>query len=101
MYIYNVTAKVDLAVHESWLRWMKEVHIPDVLSTGLFTHHRILHLLEQDESDGVTYAIQYFCSHLDHYHTYIHQHAPLMRQHVIDAWGEQVYLFRTIMEVIN
>ncbi len=101
MFIYNVTAKVDPLITESWLKWMKEIHIPDVLATGMFTHHRILHLLEMDESDGVTYAIQYFCSSLQHYHNYIEQFAPAMRKKVIENWGEQVMLFRTIMEVIN
>ncbi len=101
MFIYNVTAKVDPAVHESWLRWMQEIHIPDVLSTGMFTHHRILRLLEMDETDGVTYAVQYFCSSFQHYLNYIEQYAPVMRKSVAENWGDQVMLFRTIMEVIN
>ena len=34
MYIYNVTTNIDESVHDEWLHWMKEIHIPDVLATG-------------------------------------------------------------------
>lgn len=101
MFIYNVTVQVNHSVHEDWLNWMKSEHIPDVLATGMFTHHRMLKLLETDESDGITYAIQYFCNTKDMYDQYISRFAPEMRQKVADRWGNQVIAFRTLMEVIN
>ena len=36
MYIYNVTINIDETVHEPWLRWMRDEHIPDMLATGKF-----------------------------------------------------------------
>ena len=36
MVLYNVTINIDYAVHDEWLDWMKNVHIPDVMNTGLF-----------------------------------------------------------------
>ncbi len=37
MIIYNVTVKIDLDVHDLWLKWMKEEHIPRVMETACFT----------------------------------------------------------------
>ena len=40
----------------------KEEHIPEVMSSGQFSDYKFFRLLEQDETDGVTYIIQYFSS---------------------------------------
>jgi hypothetical protein len=101
MYLYNVTCLVTNDLHTEWLAWMRSEHIPEVIATGLFSHHRILRLRDTDESDGVTYAIQYFCSSREAYDLYILKHAPAMRRIVQEKWGESVVSFRTLMEVIN
>jgi len=101
MIIYNVTCKVGTDISEKWLLWMKEEHIPEVIATGLFTHHRILRLLDMDESDGITFAIQYFCQNRQAYDLYIELHAGELREKVLIKWGNGVVAFRTLMEVIN
>ncbi|RYZ53902.1 MAG: DUF4286 family protein, partial [Sphingobacteriales bacterium] len=79
MIIYNVTIKVEKEVAAEWLTWMKKEHIPDLMKTGLFIDYKLCHLLEQDETEGITYAVQYFCDNLEHYETYISEHAQKMR----------------------
>ena len=99
--IYNVTTKVDTAAVDNWLRWIKEVHIPDMMSTGCFTHTVILLLLEVDDTEGPTYAVQYHCENRAHYNLYIERHAPLMRKKTVDTWGEKVLSFRSVLEMID
>ena len=41
MVIYNVTIKIDWSIHEHWLRWVREVHIPDVLATEMFYKYQL------------------------------------------------------------
>lgn len=101
MYIYNVTSLVASEIHEDWLKWMKESHIPRVIATGLFSHHRILRLRDTDESEGVTYAMQYFCSSREAYDLYQAKYSPALRDEVREKWSEGVVSFRTLMEVIN
>jgi hypothetical protein len=101
MYIYNVTSLVPPDVHTDWLNWMKVEHIPRVIATGLFSHHRILRLRDADESDGVTYAVQYFCSSREAYELYLARHAPSLRREVREKWSNGIVSFRTLMEVIN
>ena len=101
MVIYNVTSNVALPIAEQWLQWMKEIHIPEVLNTGMFTHYRILRLLDMDETEGITYAIQYFASSKENCRKYIDEFAPALREKVLKKWGEQVISFRTLMEAVD
>lgn len=101
MYIYNVTCLATHDIHEKWLDWMRTEHIPEVIATGLFSHHRILRLRDTDESDGVTYAIQYFCSSREAYDIYVSKYAGELRRKVQEKWGQSIVSFRTLMEVIN
>ena len=101
MIIYNVTIKVAEAIKTEWLDWLKQEHVPDVLGTKCFSKATILHLLQTDDSEGPTYAIQYFAESLGDYERYIDDFAVTMRQKSFDRWGDQFIAFRTIMEVVN
>lgn len=101
MIIYNVTIKVENSIAADWLIWLKEEHIPDVISTGCFTHATVLHLIETDDSEGVTYAVQYQADNKDLYSRYIEKFADGMRTKGADKWGNQFIAFRTVMEVVH
>jgi len=101
MIIYNVTIKVQESIKTDWLQWLKEEHIPEVIQTGCFTNATILRLLETDETEGPTYAVQYFAESKGLYNNYIENHAPLLRQKSFDKWGNQFIAFRSVMQVVN
>jgi hypothetical protein len=101
MFIYNVTTQLSWTIHNEWLEWMRETHIPEVVGTGCFTHHRMVRLLEVDESEGPTYAVQYFTDSLEIYRRYITQFAPALRLDAQKKWGEACISFRSLMEVVH
>ena len=101
MLVYNVTTKITNAIHEDWLAWMRDVHIPDVLATGCFTTANILRLLDIDDSEGPTYAIQYYAKTKTDYDQYINQFAPALKQETITKWGQQMIAFRSLMQLVN
>lgn len=101
MIIYNVTVKTDHSIAAAWLQWLKEEHIPDIIRTGCFTHANILRLVEVDESDGITYAVQYHAANKEQYDRYISEFANEMRQKATDKWGNKFIAFRTVMQVVN
>lgn len=101
MIIYNVTVKVEEAIAEDWLQWLLKDHIPDVMSTGCFSSHKVVRLLEIDDSEGPTYAIQYNADSLERYTQYIEMYAPFMRQKSIDKWGQRFMAFRSTMQVVQ
>jgi hypothetical protein len=101
MIIYNVTVKLEAAIHPAWLQWMQETHIPEVVGTGCFTHATLLRLLEVDESEGPTYAIQYHAESKALYNRYIDKYAAAMRQQGFARWGNRFIAFRSVMQVVN
>jgi hypothetical protein len=101
MFIYNVTTKVTWSIHEEWLAWMKETHVPEVIQTGCFTHATILRLLEIDEEEGPTYAFQYHAESKSLYNRYIEKFAPQFKQEIFTKWGSNFIAFRSLMQVVN
>lgn len=101
MYIYNVTTKVAHLIHTNWLHWMKNEHIPAVMSTNCFTKHVFVKLLELDEEDGVTYAVQYFAKNLADYNKYIDEFSSNLRNDGTRKWGNQTIAYRTLMQVVD
>ena len=101
MFIYNVTIKVQEPIHQAWLQWLKEEHVPEVLATGCFTNATIVRLLDVDDSEGPTYAIQYNAESKALYNRYIENFANILRQKSFDKWGNQFMGFRSLMQVIN
>ncbi len=100
MIIYNVTVKVDNDVAAAWVEWMKSEHMADLMSTGLFVDCRLCRLLDQDETEGMTYTAQYFLTDIGQYDQYISLHAGNMREKGFKLFGAKFAAFRTVMEEI-
>lgn len=101
MIIYNVTIKVDASIAGDWLQWIKEDHIPAMIATGCFTEASILRLLEVDDSEGPTYAIQYKTDDKEVYEEYINKYSSKMRNESFEKWGNKFIAFRSLMQVVN
>ncbi|HSC54421.1 MAG TPA: DUF4286 family protein [Phnomibacter sp.] len=101
MIIYNVTTAVTWQVHDAWLQWMRDTHIPEVMATQCFVRHQWVRLLDADETDGPTYAVQYYAPDLATLEQYTHQHSGALRQKVVDLWRDQCISFRSVMELVS
>jgi len=101
MIIYNVTVKVEQSIAEAWLKWLLEEHLPEVMNTGCFASNKVVRLLEVDDSEGPTYAIQYHADSKADYNRYIEMHAEGMRQKSFDKWGNRFISFRSVMQVVQ
>ncbi len=100
MIIYNVTVKVDLEFHDLWLKWLQEEHIQRVLETGCFTDCKIYRLLEEDTSDGISYAIQYFANSMSDYFNYKEHHAARLQKEGMDLFPGKFQAFRTLLKEV-
>jgi hypothetical protein len=101
MIVYNITTKVHSNIDAAWLQWQKEEHIPEMMATGLFTDYKLFRLLDQDDSEGNTYVIQYSAANADQYSQYTTVYAALLRQKAFRKWGDQFISFRSVLEVIH
>src|SRR5260221_7279039 len=71
MILYVVSIKIQQSVHDDWMKYMQQVHIPDVMKTGCFTNCVLSRVLEPASEQGWTaYSIQYACDSLENYQRY-------------------------------
>ena len=101
MIVYNVTIKVEWSIHNEWLPWMLEEHMPEIISTGCFRQSQLLRLLEVDEEEGPTYAAQYYAESKALYNQYIEKFAAEKREQAFQKWGNRFIAFRSVMQQVE
>ena len=101
MIIYNVTINIDDSVHDKWLAWMMEKHIPEMMETGKFYKAKIVKVLVVEEMGGTTYSIQYFTESKDTLESYYKEDAPRMREEGARLFGDKMLAFRTELELLK
>lgn len=100
MYIYNVTINIDESIHDTWLDWMKQHHIPAMLDTGKFSKALMTRVRFEEEMGGVTYSVQYRTDSKATLNKYYDEDASTMRAQSKPFEGKFV-AFRTELEVIS
>lgn len=100
MILYNITVSIDENVHDEWLSWMKETHIPDVLETGLFIENKICRIHAHEEG-GISYSIQYLAKDQADYDRYQAEHAPELQKEHTEKFKGKFAAFRTVLEVVH
>ncbi|MEO8666036.1 MAG: DUF4286 family protein [Ignavibacteria bacterium] len=101
MILYNVTVNIDPSVHDEWLEWIKNKHVPDVLATGLFIENKIYRVLSEHESEGYTYSFQYFLGSKSDLEKYQKEFAPKLQKEHSDKFKDKFVAFRTVLELVE
>lgn len=100
MVVYNVTISLDVSVAEDWLTWMRDTHIPDVMSTGHFRDSKICRVHGEEEG-GITYAIMYTAISQEDLDNYQAQHAPRLQTEHTQKFEGKFASFRTLLSVVQ
>ena len=101
MLIYNTTIKVALPIHQQWLLWMKNEYIGKVMESRCFTKYVLVRLLNIDEEEGPTYALQLYANSINEYERYEEKYRQESDKMSYEKWGSNVIFFRTLLEIIN
>ncbi len=100
MLLYNVTVGIDKDAEEEWLTWMKTVHIPNVMNTGMFINSRMYKVLHDQEDGTISYSIQYFAKSIDEIQQYLEVFAPALVEQHRQQFHNRHVAFRTLLEEI-
>lgn len=100
MFIYNVTVNINDDIQAEWVRWMKEVHIPDVLKTGCFIDSQMVKVLYVND-EGHTYSIQYKFLEMGDLEKYQKEFAPALQAEHTEKFKDKFAAFRTILQMID
>ncbi len=101
MFIYNVTINIDETVHDQWLLWMKENHIPAMLATGKFTTAKLCKVLVEEDMGGITYSAQYTAKDKATLEQYYQEDAERLRNDGMKNFANKFVAFRTELEIIS
>jgi hypothetical protein len=99
MLIYNVTVQIDREIAGDWLAWMQEIHIPEVLASGMFLSHELFRVMDDEEATR-TYAVQYRCAGMPDLLRYQAAFAPALQAAHRERYEGRFIAFRTLLEAI-
>ncbi len=101
LYISNETFKVDWSIHEDWLEWVNDILIPAINESSNTQWVQLVKLLDLDEGDGPTYALQTGLASKSDYNRFAEIEMPPLMQGAHSRWGQRFLGFRTLMEVVK
>lgn len=100
MLIYNVTTNVEEKVHDEWVEWMKNIHIPAMMQTGKFEGATMSRVDVVESMGGITYSVQYKIQNKNTLERYFEEDAEKLRAQTKLFEGMFVS-FRTEMEIVH
>ena len=100
MYIYNVTINIEESIHDKWIKWMKEEHIPAMLATKKFSKALMTKVLVEEDMGGITYSVQYTTDSKETLQKYYDEDATSLRAQSKPFEGKFI-AFRTELEIIS
>ncbi len=96
MILYQVKIKIDAPAEQEWLQWMKTVHVPDVLATGVVLTAQVC----RSEDQAHTYYFNYYFSSKDQYELYHTKFGPKLKADTQKHYGGKFQASRQILEMI-
>jgi hypothetical protein len=95
MIIYEVTAVVEARLAETYERYMRQQHIPDVLASGCFQRADLA------SATPGRYRMRYEASTDEDLERYLATHAARLREDVASRFPEGVVLSREVWTAIQ
>ena len=100
MILYNITTNVTADIEEDFISWMKSIHIPEVMETGIFLDHKFYKLLHGSEDGSVNYSIQFFTESMERMMEYEKKHATALRIKTKERYQDKAVSFRSLLETV-
>jgi hypothetical protein len=95
---YSVFVALPAEIAEEWCRWMLDIHIPDVMKTGMFTGFTFFKNLAHDTPGEVEFCTQYTAENLEKYERYKTEFAPELQRHHTEKFGTIARARRAVLE---
>jgi Domain of unknown function (DUF4286) len=97
MIIYNVTIILEENIHDEYLTFMEQIHMPAVMATGKFTSCVLLKLTEP-VNEGITYCAQYITDDMDKLIDYRENYSPQLQEDFKQKFETGYVAFRSVLE---
>ena len=98
--VFNITVKVEKSIAQLWLQWITVEIAPAIIGTNCFTKFTVLNLLELEDAESSTYALQFFSDRLEDYQRYMQNFSNDFTEKSFLKWGERTVSFSTVMQIV-
>ncbi len=99
MIIYNVTTIIEEDIHDEYVQYMKQVHMPEVMATGKFDQSSLLRLTEP-VNEGITYCAQYITGDVQKLADYREKYSPKLQADIQQKFANKFVAFRSVLEKV-
>ncbi len=101
MIVYNISAKVEAVILETWLSWIAASYVPSILATGYFTSYCLYRLRDPEDETAPTFILQFGAGTMENYQDFMNGPADEIGRRARQRWGEQFLTYHTCMEELN
>lgn len=101
MIIYNTTYSVSDKVYGSFLKWVKEKHIPQMLASGYFSESRLSRVLSDEGQEGTSISVQLTAENISAVNKWREQYGDLFEMEISSLFSVDVLYFATFLEIIE
>lgn len=92
MIIYSVHIQIQADIEQDWLTWMRNIHIPEVMSHKGFIQYQIIKI----ENPERQYRIDYYIENKELYTEYQQKYAPELQKKHTERYQGKFTAHRTI-----
>lgn len=100
MILYNITFHVELDVVDDFKEFLQNQHLPTLHNNQNILEHKLLKLLNVDESEAITMTLQYFLKDMGTYNQHIAVVDSKLKKEINELYGEKVLYFCSVLEKI-
>lgn len=100
MHLINQTFLVDDTIVATWLEWLKNDYIPEVMTSGNFASYKILKLITGGSEDGATFSLQFCLTAYNNLYYALLLFDQTYECKIAEKFGEKVLFFRSVLEEI-
>jgi hypothetical protein len=101
MIIFNTTYLVSESSCEAWLEWVRNQHIPFMMSTGYFTLPQLSKVITEEPQDEVSFALQFTAANLHTLNDWNQLYENSFREELTRLFGTEVLYFTTLLEIME
>ena len=70
MVVYKVIIQIEKKIEKEWLKWMYDVHIPEIMDLKIIYKSRLFSIIKIREEEFSSYCIEYYCRSENQYNIY-------------------------------
>lgn len=101
MLIFNTTFVVSDKMHDKWMKWVREQHLPFMLESDILSKPQIAKIMGVEEQDGTSYSVQFHVKDMNDLEKWHVQYAQKFELQFSQKFGSEVLFFATVLEIIE